>query len=155
VHEFFNVKNEYGCAADTYVSVYGSNRACRAHLHGGGGNAFYTFFAVRLDDFQGTVDSVVVNADKERGVAVQKETAGGRNLSNLEALGCQTGVDKVSVIVVHNCDNQFHKNFPCPCVCKGYLSFDICIGLNAAWVQASIIIYYYNKKPMLCQRKPQ
>ena len=131
MHEFFNVKNENGCAADTYVSIYGSNRTRYAHLHGRSGNALHAFFAVCFDDFQRTVYSVIINADEKRGVAVQKETARGRYLCNLKTFGGKTGVNKMCIVIVHDRDNQFHENFPCPCVCKGFLSFDICIGLAA------------------------
>lgn len=121
MHEFFNVENEYGCAADTYVSVYGSNRTC-THRHGSGRNALHAFFAVRFDDFQRAVYSVIFNTDEERGVAVQKKTTGGGYLCDLETFGCQACVDKMSIVIVHDSDNQFHKNFPCPCCCKDFLS---------------------------------
>ena len=140
MYEFFNIKNEYGCAANTYVSVYGSNRACRTHLHGSGRNAFHAFFAVRFDNFQRTVYSAVINTNEKRGVAVQKETACGGHLGDLETFGCQACVDKVRIVIVYDCDNQFHKNFPCPCCCKGFLSFDICIGLSACF---SANVHYY------------
>lgn len=130
MQEFFNIENEYGCTADTYISVYGSNRACRAHLHGSGGNAFHAFFAVRFDDFQCTVHSVIFNAYEKCGVAVQKETACGGYLCDLEPFGCQACVDKMSIVIVHDSNNQFHYNFPCPCCCKDFLSFDICIGFD-------------------------
>ena len=114
MHEFFNVKNEHGCAADADICVHGSNGISRAHGHSCGGNALYALLAVSLDDFKRTFHSGIINADEEGGVAVQKKAARGRDLRDLEALRCQPGVDEMSIVIVNNRNNKFHKN-PRPC----------------------------------------
>jgi hypothetical protein len=114
VHEFLNVKNKYGRAADANVRIHGNSGVANAHGHGCGGNALYALFAVRLDDLKRALHSGIVNADEEGGVAVQKKTAGRGDLRDLKALGGKTSVNEMSIVVINDRNNKFHKKFrPC------------------------------------------
>ena len=64
---------------------------------------------MRLDDLECAFHSFVIYAKEKRRVSVEKETACGRDLGDLIAFRSKTGIHKVSVIIVYNRNNQFHK----------------------------------------------